>query len=389
MADSDDSAKDVSAQEGRSLAVLRAMIDAVDHEVLQLLSRRNGLVGEVAAWKRVNRVGIRDQIRERELIDDRRARSTPLGLRPDVIESIYRLVLWASRDRQASLKAQVPVDVDAKTVAIIGGRGAMGSCMAKMFADLGHAVMVADQETELGVVEAAREADVVLISVPIRETEQVIREIGPAVREDALLADVTSVKSGPMKAMLECSKSAGVVGTHPLFGPSVHSLQGQRVVMVPGRGDEWEKWLRSMFEARGLNVLESTAQTHDRVMAVVQVLTHFSTEVMGKTIASLGVSLEETLQFTSPVYYIDLLMTARHFAQSSDLYASIQMSNPETERITEAFLNAAEELRRSAQARNPESFREMFDEVHEYFGTFTERALDQSSFLIDRLVERQ
>jgi hypothetical protein len=30
----------------------------------------------------------------------------------------------------------------------------------------------------------------------------------------------------------------------------------------------------------------------------------------------------------------------------------------------------------------------MFRTVHDYFGEFTERALEQSSFLIDRLVER-
>jgi hypothetical protein len=30
----------------------------------------------------------------------------------------------------------------------------------------------------------------------------------------------------------------------------------------------------------------------------------------------------------------------------------------------------------------------MFSEVHEHFGDFSEQALEQSSFLIDRLVER-
>ena len=52
----------------RPLAALRAMIDSVDHEILQLLSRRNGLVTEVAAFKRENRVGIRDLKRESELL---------------------------------------------------------------------------------------------------------------------------------------------------------------------------------------------------------------------------------------------------------------------------------------------------------------------------------
>ncbi|HXV14101.1 MAG TPA: bifunctional chorismate mutase/prephenate dehydrogenase [Candidatus Krumholzibacteria bacterium] len=376
-----------AGDDARSLPVLRALIDAVDHEVLQLLSRRNGLVAEIAAYKRAHGVAIRDHRREREIIADRRERSTPLGLQPDVIEGMYRLLLWASRDRQASLRAQVPLDIETKTVAVIGGRGAMGACMARLFADLGHAVMIADLDTELTPEVAAREADVVVISVPIDATVDVIRRIGPLVRADALFMDVTSIKTAPMQAML-ASTRASVVGTHPLFGPSVHSLQGQRVALTTGRGDEWTRWLTQMLEARGLTVVETTPEAHDRAMAVVQVLTHFSTEVAGATMAKLGVPLEATLPFTSPIYLMELLMTARHFAQSPDLYASIQMSNPETARVTEAFARTAEEMRANVAARDHDAFARVFDHVHDYFGEFTERALEQSSFLIDRLVER-
>ncbi len=376
-----------ASDDARSLPVLRALIDAVDHEVLQLLSRRNGLVAEVAAYKRAHGVAIRDHRREREIIADRRERSTPLGLQPDVIEGMYRLLLWASRDRQASLRAQVPLDIETKTIAVIGGRGGMGSCMARLFADLGHAVMIADLDTELTPEQAADEADVVVVSVPIDVTVEVIRRIGPRARPDALLMDVTSIKSAPMRAMLESTR-ASVVGTHPLFGPSVHSLQGQRVALTPGRGDAWKTWLSKMLEARGLVVAETTPEAHDRAMAVVQVLTHFSTEVAGTTMAKLGVPLDATLPFTSPVYLMELLMTARHFAQSPDLYASIQMSNPETARVTETFVRAAEELRANVAARDHEAFARVFDHVHDYFGAFTEQALEQSSFLIDRLVER-
>jgi len=371
----------------RSLSVLRALIDNVDHDILQLLSHRNGLVAEIAAYKRLHGVAIRDGRREREIISDRRERSAALGLSPQVIESIFRLVLWASRDRQAALRAQVPASVEPRTVAIIGGRGAMGTCMGKLFADLGHAVLIADVNTKLSPKEAARTADVVVISVPIDITVDVIRDLGPMVRPDALLMDVTSVKSAPMRAMMEHSRAA-VVGTHPLFGPSVHSLQGQRVALTAGRGNEWTTWVRSMLEARGLLVVDTDAESHDRVMSIVQVLTHFATEVMGSTIASLDVPLQETLRFTSPVYLMELFMTARHFAQSPDLYASIQMSNPETERITTEFLKTAERLRADVMARDHDAVRSTFQDVHEYFGDFTERAMEESSFMIDRLVER-
>ena len=371
----------------RPLAVIRAMIDAVDHEVLQLLARRNALVGEIAACKREHGMAIRDRQRERELIGDRRQRAGGLGLSPEVIESMYRLVLWASRDRQAALKAEVPRDVPQRSVAVIGGKGGMGRCMGDLFADLGHAVMIADLDTDLSPQEAAGAADVVIISVPIDMTVEVIRQRGPLVRPDALLMDVTSIKTAPVEQMLKSSRGS-VIGTHPLFGPSVHSVQGQRIVLTPGRGETWQAWLESMLRARGLTIKQTTPQEHDRAMAVIQVLTHFATEVMGRSLADLGVSLEQTLDYTSPVYLMELLMTARHFAQSPDLYASIQMSNPLTGKVTEAFVQAAAAHRDTVAATDHEAVTALFDRVREFFGDFTDRALEQSSYMIDRLVER-
>lgn len=375
----------VSAE--RSLPVLRAMIDAVDREVLTLLGRRNAIVAEIAGFKRHHRVAIRDRDRERTLIGDRRERAVELGLSPDVVESIFRLVLWASRDRQAALRAEVPLDEVQRSVAIIGGNGAMGGWLARLFGDLGHAVMVADVDTPLTIEEAAAAADVVAVSVPIEVTEDVIATIGPLVREDALLMDVTSVKTGPMRAMLEATR-ASVVGTHPLFAPSVHTAQGQRIVITPGRGDTWCAWLERTLAARGLLVMRSTAEEHDAVMATVQVLTHFSTEVMGRTLVRLDRSIDETLRFTSPVYLMELLMTARHFAQSPDLYASIQMSNPRTPEVTEAFRASCDEMRSILERRDRKAMSRVFEEVRALFGDFSTQAMEQSSYLIDRLVER-
>lgn len=371
----------------RSLAVLRAMIDSVDREMLQLLSRRNALVGEVAQYKRAHRVPIRDFTREREILEDRRQRAVPLGLQGELIESIFRMVLWGSRDRQAALKAEVPVNVEPKTIAIVGGRGSMGRCMGDLFADLGHAVMVVDVDTDLTAESAVPFADVVVVSVPIAVTVDVIRTIAPLVRQDALLMDVTSIKSAPVEAML-ATCAGNVIGTHPLFAPSVHSLQGQRVVLCPARPGAWLEWLVPMLHARGLVTMVTTPDAHDRAMSIVQVLTHFSTEVMGRTLSKLGVSIDETLQFTSPVYLMELLMTARHFAQSPSLYAGIQMSNSETDQVTSTFVEAAEEWRRVLRAGDGQAFEALFNNVRAYFGDFTDQALEQSSFLIDRLVER-
>ena len=225
------------------------------------------------------------------------------------------------------------------------------------------------------------------MSVPIDVTERVIREVGPHVPEDALLMDVTSVKAGPVAAMLESTR-ASVLGTHPMFGPGVHTLQGQRVVLCRARGDAWADWVAGALAARGLLVTEATPEAHDRAMSVVQVLTHFQTQVLGLTLARLGVPLDETLRFTSPAYLLELYVAARHFAQSPALYGPIEMRNPRSAEVTAAFGDAARELAAIIGDRDRAAFDAMFEEVRAFFGPFTGEALQQSSFLIDRIVER-
>ena len=236
--------------------------------------------------------------------------------------------------------------------------------------------------------EFSQEADVVVIAVPIACTIEVIEEVAPHCKEGSLLIDITSTKQKPIETMLR-NFSGSVIGTHPLFGPSVHSLQGQRIAVVSGRDTgNWHDWLCSIFHARGLSVLDTTAQEHDQAMSIVQVLTHQTTEVLGRTIQQLNVDVRRTLEFTSPIYLMELLMAARHFAQSADLYASIQMNNPETKNILGALQCAGDELREIVLNQDVQKFRDLFAEVHEHFGDFSEQALEQSSFLIDRLVER-
>lgn len=371
----------------RPLPVVRAMIDALDRDLLQIMAKRMALVAEVAAYKRLNGVKIRDATREREVLRDRQERARELGLPGDEIESIFRVLLRSSRDHQAALRAEVPMDAPAHTVAIIGGHGRIGRVMARLFGDLGHRLLIVDTDTTLQAEDAAAVADVVVVSVPIDATDAVIRAVGPHLRADALLMDVTSVKEAPMEAMLEAT-TASVVGTHPMFGPSVHTLQGQRVVLCRGRGDQWADWVAQSFSARGLVITEATATQHDRAMSVVQVLTHFQTQVQGLTLSRIGLPLAETMPFTSPAYLLELYVAARHFAQDPALYGSIEMRNPRTAEVTAAFGASVQEVADILARGDQAAFSRLFDDVRTFFGDFTAEALEQSSFLIDRIVER-
>ena len=371
----------------RTLPALRAAIDALDRELLQIMARRMALVADVAAYKREYGIRIRDPQRERDVIADRRARARDLGLPVGEIESIFRVLLRSSRDLQAALRAEVPLDSAPRTIALIGGHGQMGALLARLFGDMGHRVLIVDRDTALTATSAAAQADVVVIGVPIDTTDRVIREVGPHVRDDALLMDITSIKDAPVATML-ASTRASVVGTHPMFGPGVSSLQGQRMVVCRARGDVWADWVVSTFSARGLAVTEATPMQHDRAMSVVQVLTHFQTQVLGLTLAKLGVPLDETLRFTSPAYLLELYVAARHFAQDPRLYGPIEMRNPGTPAVARAFRDAADELGAVLANGDQAAFTALFENVRAFFGAFADEAVEQSGFLIDRIVER-
>ncbi len=368
------------------LLELRGALDALDHELLELLVKRMDIVAEIAARKRTHRVRIRDLARERRVLDDRCARAEELGLSPESIESVWRQLMLMSRERQAALRAEVPPDVEPRSIAIIGGEGGMGRSLQTLFTDLGHEVRSADLDTELRPADAARSSDVVIISVPIRETRAVIEELGPLIRPDALMMDVTSIKTDPMEAMLSSTK-ASVLGTHPMFGPGVNTYQGQRVVICRGRGEAWHDWALQMFTARGLVVTEATPSEHDSMMAIVQVLHHFKTQVLGLALSRAGAPLEATLRFTSPAYLLETYVTGRHFAQSPDLYGPIEMLNPDSQRVIGLFRRAAADLAAILAAGDQAAFDQVFEDVRAFFGAFTDEALEQSGFLIDRLVE--
>lgn len=370
-----------------SLPLLRATVDALDRDLLQIIARRMSAVGEIANYKRKHGLRVRDLQRERDVLDNRLREAEALGLPAGEIGSILRVLLRASREHQSALRTEIPLAEDPRAIAVIGGHGAFGNLIVRLFSDLGHRVLVSDVDTPLRPEEAAAIADVTIVSVPIPSTAEAIAAVGPHVRESALLMDVTSLKAAPVEAMLAATR-ASVLGTHPMFGPNVHSLQGQRVVLCRARGDDWANWVSAQLSARGLVVSESTPEAHDRAMALVQVLTHFQTQVLGLTLTRTGVPLEETLRFTSPAYLLELYVAARHFAQSPALYGPIEMRNPETPAITAAFRQASDELSAALTSGDQEAFESIFTEVREYFGEFTTEALEQSSFLIDRLVER-
>lgn len=75
------------------LEELRRRIDEIDEKLLLLLSERMRIGGEIAELKRGGGFRLRDESRETAIIHRCRRRAAELGMDPDFVESIMRLVV--------------------------------------------------------------------------------------------------------------------------------------------------------------------------------------------------------------------------------------------------------------------------------------------------------
>ena len=288
----------------------------------------------------------------------------------------------------------------AKKASIIGGYGGMGQIFAKFFKKEGFEVTIAGPTErkgikateELGVeysrdnVKAVENADVVMVSVPIDKTLDVIKEVGPHIKEGALFMDDTSIKKNPCKAMQESSnEKVEVVGSHPVFGPRVGTVDGQTFVLTPVRGKKWFNWIHQKLLEHKARVVVSTPEEHDRIMAVVQGLTHFTYISTGKTLQELGVNIKKSKQFSSPVYELMLDMIGRIIGQDPKLYAEIQMQNPEVPKVHKNFIEVAGKLSKIVEDKDEKKFVQLMVESAKHFGD-VDRSMGRSDKAISSLV---
>lgn len=273
-------------------------------------------------------------------------------------------------------------------IGIIGGTGGMGQLFARVFRKNGYKVLIASRRTKLKIEDLACKADVVIVTVPINSTIAVLKKIGPLVRKDALLMDLTSLKKEPVKAMLKYSKSA-VIGTHPVFGPTVSSFKQQTFVLTPARPGKWLPWLKDFLRNEGAKIKITTAERHDRMMAVIQGLTHFSTLAVADSMKELGVDVKRSLEYSSPIYKLRMDMVGRILNQNPNLYADIEIANPEIMKTIKVYIRSAKKLEMIIKKKDRGAFIKYFKESADFFGDFKKEAAEFSDYLIEQLVKRK
>lgn len=188
-------------------------------------------------------------------------------------------------------------------------------------------------DTDLSEAALIDAADVLIFSAPIRVTPELIGHyvrIAAGRERGKLWMDLTSIKSAPVQALLE--SQAEVAGLHPMCAPpKTATLRGRPMVVCPARVQHWRSWLDAFLQASEACCSTVDPDRHDRIMALVQGLSHAGHMLQGAVLAELAPAvggLEAIAALGTVGHQLDLTVTQRILAGNPDIYTDIQFDNP-------------------------------------------------------------
>lgn len=361
------------------LTVLRDQIDEVDKALLKLLAKRLNLVAEVGEVKSHHGLPIYVPEREISMLASRRKEAEALGVPPDLIEDVLRRIMRESYSSEND-KGYKPLCPEIGPIVIIGGQGKMGQLFDKLFRLSGYQVRILEQNDWVNADSIFYDAGMVIVSVPIHVTEQVIHQL-PKLPTDCILVDLASIKGLPLEAML-AAHDGPVLGLHPMFGPDVGSLAKQVIAYCDGRKPEAYQWLLQQLQVWGAKLQAIGAVEHDQNMGFIQALRHFATFTYGLNLSQENVQLGQLLSLSSPVYRLELAMIGRLFAQDAELYADIIMSSEDNIALIKRYYACFGDAIGLLDNSNKTEFIQKFNKVKEWFGDYAPGFLNESRMLL-------
>ena len=270
------------------------------------------------------------------------------------------------------------------TIGIIGGKGKMGNWFHSFFKNQDLEVIISDKNTKLTNKQVAENSDIVIVSVPIGKSVNVIKNIRNELDEDALLTDLTSLKIDTCKEMKK--GKCGALGMHPLFGPLTEDLKNQSIVFCPLKKNKWISFLKKIFKENGADIVELSPKEHDKQMAFIQALVHFTN--IGLSHFLREKNFKPKPEFLVPTFKLQSLVLGRILNQKTDLYTDIELKNPRFKKLIKEYLEELIRLKDDVVEKNHENFSKKFNESKNHMSDFIKLA-EQKSTEILKTLKRQ
>jgi prephenate dehydrogenase len=206
----------------------------------------------------------------------------------------------------------------------------------------------ADGKTFFTLVEAA-ECDVVILCGSISEYEEQIQAVAPLLAPHSILVDVATVKLHTTELLKKHCPNCHYISTHPMFGPESYekhhgNVEGFRIVVTDyALINDGYIAIKSILTALGFEVIEMTADEHDKRLAETLFLTHY----VSQSILSAGFTRTsiDTLSFQFMMDAVESVKNDRKLFE--DVYHYNKYCQPVAERLHAAQESVWQSIQKS------------------------------------------
>jgi prephenate dehydrogenase len=163
--------------------------------------------------------------------------------------------------------------------------------------------------------EGVKDADIIIICVPVDLTPKFILSVLPYVKDDSIIIDVASVKTEIIKAIkqkiiaIRKTKKINFVGCHPLAGLEKSGFEYAKENLFKNSvcvicydktlcSKEALKKIKFLWQTMKTNIVELEPQKHDKILALTSHMLHLISYILAKQINS----KKEYLKFTAGAY---------------------------------------------------------------------------------------
>ncbi len=344
---------------------IRDEIGDIDRQILALTKRRLELARMVGENKVETGAAVRNIPQENKVIDRFRGFALENGMNPVYAEGICKLLMQESIEIQASLPRPA---MESKHIAIIGGNGKMGRWMGEMLTRSGHRVDIIDPSAGNGLtVEDSKWADVIIVSIPISRTDSMLRKLDTICKPDALIFDLSSLKSPFIDTLRELGTRRRVCSIHPMFGPSAQSMYDRNVIVCDCGCPDATEEAHLLLSNHGANITRMPVEKHDVYMSYVLGLSHAVNIAFFTVLERSGITFDDMESVASTTFQ-KLMDTNRSVAlEDPYLYYEIQHLNSSRETMLNEFNKAVNDVVNATLSENPMAFKDLMDRGREYF----------------------
>lgn len=352
----------------------RQQIEALDRQILELVSQRQALATRIGELKRAAKIPLRNFGVEAE-VHRRLARACEeLALDPTIGHELAQLLIKKSVERQA---AQRDVDYPGASldVLVIGGKGGMGRWFVRFLSGQGHRVTVCDPAPDACDVRevpelaaACRGQQLAIVAVPMEATLPVLERL----REldfEGVAVEICSLKNHLEPRIAELT-AAGLraVSIHPMFGPGTRMLSDRTVVFCEEGAAEDLALVTSLFEQTSARRVRMPRAEHDRRMAVVLGAAHLINLAFARAVQRSGIEAASLYDVASVTFERQLETTREVANENPGLYHEIQRLTRGVGDPAAWIREAIDDWERCVQADDGEAFRALMRGCSDYLG---------------------